>query len=45
MAQSEAKKFDGSSIFPGLSLDLVGGGSLTVPQSQWSVFLFYRGNW
>ena len=45
MAQNEVNKLDVGSAFPGLDLDLVGGGSLTLPLPQWTVFLIYRGNW
>ena len=45
MAQSEAQKLDTGSSFPALNLDLVGGGSVSLPADQWTVFLIYRGNW
>ena len=34
--------------FPGLSLDLVGGGSLSLPDgldAKYKMILFYRGHW
>ena len=45
MAQSETQKLDAGNPFPGLTISLVGGGSLSLPTQQWTVLLFYRGNW
>ncbi len=45
MAQLEATKLDAGSDFPELTLNLVGGGSLSLPTEQWTVLLLYRGNW
>ncbi len=45
MAQCEAQKLDTGSTFPAISLDLVSGGSLSLPTDQWTVFLIYRGDW
>ncbi len=45
MAQREAQKLDAGSTFPAITLDLVGGGSLSLPTEQWTVFLIYRGGW
>ncbi len=43
-----AEKLNTGDTFPRLSLELVGGGSLTVPddlESKYKVILFYRGHW
>ncbi len=45
MAQIEAQKLDAGSTFPTMTLNLVGGGSLSLPTEQWTVFLIYRGDW
>ncbi len=45
MAQSETRKLDANSAFPELTLDLVEGGSLSLPAKQWTMVLIYRGNW
>ena len=45
MAQSESQKMDSGSVFPAITLDLVGGGSQSLPTAQWTVFRIYRGNW
>ncbi len=45
MTQSETRKLDTGSAFPAITLDLAGGGSLSLPTEQWTVFLIYRGNW
>ena len=45
MAQRDTQKLDAGSTFPSITLNLVGGGSLSLPTEQWTVFLIYRGNW
>ncbi len=45
MAQSTTQKLDTGSALPAITLDLAGGGSLSLPADQWTVFLIYRGNW
>ena len=43
-----AEKLNAGDAFPSLTLDLVGGGTLTVPDgldSKYKVILFYRGHW
>lgn len=43
-----AEKLNTGDTFPSLTLDLVGGGTLTVPgglESKYKVILFYRGHW
>ncbi len=43
-----AAKLNTGDIFPELSLDLVGGGSLELPgglEGNYRVILFYRGHW
>ena len=43
-----AEKLNTGDTFPSLTLDLVGGGTLTVPDgldSKYKVILFYRGHW
>ena len=43
-----AEKLNAGDTFPSLTLDLVGGGTLTVPdglESKYKVILFYRGHW
>ena len=35
-------------VFPEHTVDLVGGGTLTLPgglDNEWAVLLFYRGHW
>ncbi len=45
MAQNESQKLDAGSEFPAITLDLVGGGTKSLPTDQWTVFLIYRGDW
>jgi hypothetical protein len=43
-----AEKLNTGDTFPSLTLDLVGGGKMTVPDdfdSKYGVILFYRGHW
>ncbi len=43
-----AEKLNTGDAFPSLTLDLVGGGTLTVPDGldlKYQVILFYRGHW
>lgn len=43
-----AEKLGIGDAFPGLQLDLVGGGSLGLPdglEAKYKVVLFYRGHW
>ena len=43
-----AEKLNTGDRFPRLTLDLVGGGRLTVPDdldAKYKVILFYRGHW
>ena len=43
-----ADKLDMGDKFPNLTLNLVGGGTLSVPDdlgSDYTVILFYRGHW
>lgn len=43
-----ADKLDAGDAFPSLTLNLVGGGTLTVPDdlsTKYLVALFYRGHW
>ena len=43
MAQTDNAKLDTGDTFPELSLDLLNGGTLTLPDSSWTILLFYRG--
>ena len=45
MAQTDTPKLDEKSTFPGLTLDLAEGGSLSLPAKQWTMLLIYRGDW
>lgn len=48
MAQSLGSKLDSDDAFPDLELHLVGNGARKISQiagGQWSVILFYRGDW
>ena len=48
MAQADTTKLDRMDRFPRVTLTLVDGGSLIVPDSfkgSWCVFLAYRGYW
>lgn len=48
MAQSLGDKLDNGEVFPDLELQLVNGGTQKISQltvGQWSVVLFYRGDW
>ncbi|MDP1538089.1 MAG: peroxiredoxin family protein [Burkholderiales bacterium] len=48
MAQSPGNKLDSGDVFPDLALQLAGGGTRKISQlaaGQWSVVLFYRGDW
>lgn len=41
-------KFGIGSTFPGMTIDLVSGGTLTLPEgmiTKYGVVLFYRGHW
>ena len=41
-------KLNTGDVFPSMTLNLVGGGTLTVPDdldSKYKVILFYRGHW
>ena len=41
-------RLDNGDRFPALTVDLVGGGTLELPDSVdpgWAVVLFYRGHW
>ena len=43
-----AEKLDAGDQFPDMTLNLVGGGSVTLPAdltSNYNVVLFYRGHW
>ncbi len=43
-----AEKLDAGQEFPSLTLDIVGGGSLNVPEDmdgKYKVIMFYRGHW
>jgi len=43
-----SEKLDTGDVFPQLSLSLVGGGAMTVPDDiggNYAVLLFYRGHW
>ncbi|MEL0105701.1 MAG: hypothetical protein ACO3MW_06675 [Rhodospirillales bacterium] len=43
-----AKKLDAGDMFPNMTLNLLDGGSITVPDnlnSKYTVLLFYRGHW
>ena len=43
-----AEKLDAGQEFPSLTLDIVGGGSLIVPEDmdgKYKVIMFYRGHW
>lgn len=44
MAWTEGR-LDTGDRFPLLNLELVDGGSLTLPNTQRTVVLLYRGNW
>ena len=42
------EKLDAGDMFPAMSLNLVGGGTVNVPadfDSPFSIVLFYRGHW
>ena len=43
-----AEKLIGGDTFPSVQLDLVGGGSVSLPEdleTDYGVVLFYRGHW
>ena len=43
-----ARKLEGGNTFPSVSLDLFGGGQVTLPEdleTKYGVVLFYRGHW
>lgn len=42
-----AEKLDLGDAFPGVTLNRVGGGTVTVPdaEAKYTVMLFYRGHW
>ncbi len=43
-----AEKLDAGDVFPSLTIDLVGGGTITVPEdmdAKYSIIMFYRGHW
>ena len=43
-----SEKLNGGDSFPSISLDLVGGGQVTLPDdlsTKYGVILFYRGHW
>jgi hypothetical protein len=42
------QKLDGGDVFPSTSLNLVGGGSIRLPEdleTPFGMILFYRGHW
>ncbi len=44
MAQiTDSAKLDAGDVFPELTLNLVDGGTLTLPDSNWTLMIFYRG--
>ena len=45
MPQPDIKKLDTGDAFPSLDLNLVGGGSLSLPSDKWTLLLIYRGYW
>ena len=45
MPQTDAHKLDSDDKFPPLTLDLVGGGQLSLPSDKWTLLLVYRGRW
>ena len=48
MAQRATQKLDSGDKFQELTLKLIDGSSLTLPEDiadGWSVLLFYRGSW
>jgi hypothetical protein len=43
-----AEKLDAGDVFPSMTLDLVGGGSINIPEdmdAKYRIILFYRGHW
>jgi len=43
-----ADKLNTGDAFPAMTLDLVGGGKLTLPEglgAKYNIILFYRGHW
>ena len=43
-----ADKLDAGDVFPSLAIDLVGGGTMNVPEdmdAKYSIIMFYRGHW
>ncbi|MEM9177034.1 MAG: hypothetical protein AAGC67_17585 [Myxococcota bacterium] len=43
-----AEKLDLGGTFPSVTLDLVGGGQITLPdqiETPYAIVLFYRGHW
>ena len=43
-----AKKLEIGDVFPAMTLNLVGGGTATVPDAagaKYQIILFYRGHW
>lgn len=45
MPQTETRKLDSDDALPELTLNLVGGGELSLPNGQWTLLLIYRGAW
>lgn len=48
MARAGSAILDSGAAFPLMSVDLVGGGKLTLPgdlKQPWNVLLFNRGHW
>jgi hypothetical protein len=48
MAQTETTKLDARDPFPHMTLTLVDGSKLILPDDMhgsWSIFLIYRGHW
>jgi hypothetical protein len=48
MAQTDTPKLDAGDIFPTMTMKLVGGQSLTLPDdltADFTVLLIYRGKW
>lgn len=43
-----ADKLDAGDVFPSLAIDLVGGGTMNVPEdmdAKYKIIMFYRGHW
>ncbi len=45
MPQTESRKLDSDDPFPPITVNLAGGGELSFPTGQWTLFLVYRGRW